>query len=146
MSENKSFSSLRDFLLKELEHLLTPEEEFINLFDKKAIMEFPYAPEDGVSHIRGEKEMREYFAKIGELLDIDELILDQKYFCADQQTAILEFHCRGRLIPTGNPYHQKYISVITISQGKIMHYKDYWNPDVIRKAQGHDWVGELSDQ
>ena len=143
MAESNSFKSLRNLLVEELTPLLSPEETFIQLFHKEAVMEFPYAPEDGVSHITGEKEMREYFAQVGDLLEIDEMILDQKYISSDQKTAILEFHCTGRLIPTGHDYNQKYISVISISNGKITRYKDYWNPDVIRKALGNEWGDTL---
>ncbi len=145
MSESKTFELLRELILREAGHLLTPEEGFIGLFDKQGVMEFPYAPENGVTRLEGEREMRDYFAMIGDLLEIDEFIHDQTYLTADQQTVILEFHCHGKLVPTNASYDQKYISVISISNGKIIRYKDYWNPDVIQKGLGNSWETNFSD-
>ncbi len=145
MSESKTFFYLRELILRELGDILTPGEGFIGLFDKNGVMEFPYAPEGGVAKLEGEQEMLEYFAKVGDLLDIDEFIHDHTYLTADQQTAILEFHCHGKFIPTGAPYNQKYISVISIADGKITHYKDYWNPEVIQKGLEDNWETKLSD-
>lgn len=139
MSESKTFFSLRELILQELGDLLTPEEGFIGLFDTNGVMEFPYAPEGGVARLEGKQAMQSYFAKVGDLLDIDKLIHDHTYLTADQKTAILEFHCHGKLIPTGAPYNQKYISVISIANGKIAHYKDYWNPELLQKGLGEHW-------
>ncbi len=49
-------------------------------------------------------------------------------------TAIMETFMKS----TGKPYLQNYISVIETKDGKIVHYKDYWNPLVVLAALGDE--------
>ena len=46
----------------------------------------------------------------------------------DPELVILEFDGHGRSVKTGEPYEQRYVSVIRARGGKIVHFKDYWNP------------------
>jgi ketosteroid isomerase-like protein len=47
---------------------------------------------------------------------------------------IIEFEGFGRGVGTGEPYDQRYISVIRTNRGRIAHYRDYWNPMVVLRA------------
>ena len=49
---------------------------------------------------------------------------------------VLETSCEGVATHTGKPYNQQYISVITLRDGHIVHYRDYWNPLVVLEAMG----------
>ncbi|MBX9616372.1 MAG: hypothetical protein K2X25_12315 [Caulobacteraceae bacterium] len=54
----------------------------------------------------------------------------------DADTFILEFTGVGRGVASGKTYEQTYISVIRVSGGRIVHYRDYWNPNVIAQVVG----------
>jgi ketosteroid isomerase-like protein len=41
---------------------------------------------------------------------------------------IIEFRSQGSGQKTRRPYNQRYINVIRIRDGKIVAYRDYWNP------------------
>jgi ketosteroid isomerase-like protein len=49
---------------------------------------------------------------------------------------IFEFSCSGEGVATGAPYNQLYVSVVTLRDGRIAHYRDYWNPLVVLTALG----------
>jgi ketosteroid isomerase-like protein len=42
--------------------------------------------------------------------------------------AALEYEGTGKAAKTGRSYLQKYITVLTFREGRISHWKDYWNP------------------
>ena len=52
------------------------------------------------------------------------------------ETVIFEFSCAGAGAKTGEPYNQSYISVVTLRDGRIARYRDYWNPLVVVQALG----------
>ena len=52
----------------------------------------------------------------------------------DPDTVVLEFFGRGEGVITGEAYEQRYISVIRLRDGRITHYKDYWNPIAVLQA------------
>jgi ketosteroid isomerase-like protein len=54
---------------------------------------------------------------------------------ADPEVVIVEFEAHGRAVKVDEPYDQRYISVIRTRNGRMIHYKDYWNPIQGLKAQ-----------
>jgi len=47
---------------------------------------------------------------------------------ADPDVVIGEFAASGLVVATGEPYTARYIAVLTITDGRIRRYRDYWNP------------------
>jgi ketosteroid isomerase-like protein len=47
---------------------------------------------------------------------------------ADDSTVTLEYASQGRAVTTGRPYGNTYISVVTIKDRKIIHWRDYLDP------------------
>jgi len=43
----------------------------------------------------------------------------------DLKTTILEYECHGILVATGKEYSNRFISVVTVENRKIVHWKDY---------------------
>ena len=67
--------------------------------------------------------------------------LDRCYDLAvhhDQATGVvvLEYASEGRVIATGNPYRNRYISVLSITGRKIAHWRDYLDPVAVFDAVG----------
>jgi uncharacterized protein len=42
--------------------------------------------------------------------------------------AIIEMTMTGTVTATGAPYEQSYVVVLTVRDGLIARYRDYWNP------------------
>jgi hypothetical protein len=42
----------------------------------------------------------------------------------------------GHGVQTRKPYDNRYVSVITIHDRKVTHWRDYWNPQVVLNAVG----------
>jgi hypothetical protein len=49
---------------------------------------------------------------------------DLRVHRADDSTVTLEYTSEGRAVATGRPYGNRYISVVTISDRKIVHWRD----------------------
>jgi ketosteroid isomerase-like protein len=41
---------------------------------------------------------------------------------------ILEYASQGKVVATGYPYSNRYISVITLKDRKVSHWRDYLDP------------------
>jgi uncharacterized protein len=55
---------------------------------------------------------------------------------ADDSTVTLEYASEGRAVATGRPYSNHYISVVTIKDRKIIHWRDYLDPLRVFEALG----------
>jgi ketosteroid isomerase-like protein len=52
---------------------------------------------------------------------------------------VAEFTLAGVAVATQRPYELAYIAVITVENGEIRHYRDYWSP-----AAAAEILGDLS--
>ena len=109
---------------------------FLEMVDEHAIMEFPYAPPGGVARLEGRDALASYLQGFPEILQIDRMTEPVVHRTLNPEVVILEFGCIGRGVRTGEPYNQRYISVITVKDGFIVHYADYWNPLIVLRATG----------
>ncbi|MFC3749716.1 nuclear transport factor 2 family protein [Paenibacillus sp. GCM10012306] len=111
-------------------HLVARDfESWFSLFSEDAIFEFPYAPEGYTQRLAGIEEIRNYVNELFKLLNIHSFSKPELIVSDDRIVA--EYTCQGEVLGTEKSYYQKYISVIHTRDGKITHFKDYWNPTLL---------------
>jgi ketosteroid isomerase-like protein len=128
----RKFDTFGDLLRGALGPTLTAADDFFDLFTEDVVFEFPYAPEGLPQRLDGRDRLAAHFARLGPLLEFDGFDLEASYVCGD--TVVFEFTCEGRAVDTGVAYDQTYISVVTLRDGRIARYRDYWNPLVTLAA------------
>ncbi|WP_372426120.1 nuclear transport factor 2 family protein [Salinarimonas chemoclinalis] len=128
------FDTFGDLLVGALGPMLVPADGVLDLFAEDVIFEFPYAPEGLRKRLDGRDRLAEHFARLGPLVEFHRFDLEAAYVCGD--TVVIEFGCEGRGVETGIAYDQTYVSVVTLRDGRIVRYKDYWNPLVALAALG----------
>ncbi|MDQ0656733.1 nuclear transport factor 2 family protein [Paenibacillus sp. W2I17] len=118
-------------------------EQWLELYTSEAIFEFPYAPAGYPQKLEGKAEITNHLHNLLGMIEIQQF--SEPVILADstKQQFVAEFTCKGRSLVTGKPYNQTYISVVRHSNGKITHYKDYWNPMVVLES---DLGGNKHDQ
>jgi uncharacterized protein len=128
------FDNFSDLLRAALGDRLAPADSLLGLFADDVIFEFPYAPDGLPKRLDGIAALAAHLERLGPMLTFGPMNLGNVY--ALGETAIFEFSCRGEGVDTGAPYNQDYISVVTLREGRIAHYRDYWNPLVVLTALG----------
>ncbi|MFN3211025.1 MAG: nuclear transport factor 2 family protein [Roseovarius sp.] len=111
-------------------------EDFLAMCADDILFELPYAPEYAVRELRGRDALEAYLPKVGDLIAFESMSLVNVLRASDGESFTLEFTCKGAHPQTGARYDQDYISVVRVRNGKIIHYRDYWNPLVLLSAVG----------
>lgn len=101
---------------------------FIALFADDAVLEFPFALPGRPQRLVGRRAIHEYLIGYPDLLDVREITDLTLHQTTDDGVIIAEFAMAGVVVATGRPYRQRYISVLTVRGGRLVHYRDYWNP------------------
>lgn len=136
MSVTDPFPPLTDLMRKSIGDLLLPADSFSDMCAEDVAFEAPYAP-GGAKRIFGREEVANYMPVVPAFFSIDELVETAQYRSTDPEVVILEFYARNGIgVKTGLPYDQKYINVIRVRDGKIVEYRDYWNPTTVLDAAG----------
>ena len=128
------FDSFSDLLRGALGARLAHGQGVDDLFTEDVVFEFPYAPEGFPRRLDGLAALADHLARLRPMLALDAFTLHAVH--PSGETVIVEFSCEGEGRATGMPYDQEYISVVTLRDGRISRYRDYWNPLVALSALG----------
>ncbi|WP_404369575.1 nuclear transport factor 2 family protein [Corallococcus coralloides] len=109
--------------------IATDVERWLALFADDAVVEFPYAPSLGrPSRLEGIEAIRAYFAPITKHFQGLTFTDVRRYPGVDSTTGWLEVHGAATLHPGNIPYEQDYVMRVQVRDGRIVHYREYWNP------------------
>ena len=146
MSEIDSVESFPAMLRRVLGNRLKPDAEtFPDMFAVDGVFEYPFAPPGLNTLMAGRAAIIANFERIRKLLRIDSVSDVSEIATTDSDMVVLEFSGRGEGLITKELYDQRYISVIRMRDGNIVHYKDYWNPIAfVRAVKGGETTRALT--
>jgi uncharacterized protein len=101
---------------------------FAGLWAEDGVLEFPFASAGYPARVEGRDAIREYLRDYPNLLDIREVTAKTVHQTADPAVVVAEFTVAGIVVATQKPYELSYIAVITVENGEIRTYRDYWSP------------------
>ncbi|WP_394613547.1 nuclear transport factor 2 family protein [Lentzea sp. JNUCC 0626] len=99
---------------------------FAGLWAEDGVMEFPFAPPGWPARLEGRAAIEDYLRDYPKMLDIRSFPKQVVHETPD--VLVAEFDAEGVVVATGKPYRASYIAVITLRDGEILNYRDYWNP------------------
>lgn len=99
-------------------------------------MEFPYAPPGYPARLDGRAAIDDYMRDYPAKVDIKTFEVEAFHQTTDPDVVIVEFSVEGRAVQTDRPYAMRYVGVVTLRDGKIITYRDYWNPLAAAAALG----------
>ena len=118
---------------------------FQEMFDRDGVMEFPFAYGDLPRRIEGREALASHLSMLATLITFDRMGEPTIIPSTDPDTVVIEFEGFGKGMATGEPYEQRYVSIIRTRNGRIVHYKDYWNPlSVLSALRGAGEVAKLT--
>jgi len=133
------FAALNPFfkiVLKGLTGLVDGEHLF-DTFADDAIFESRYSFPGWPVMIRGRAKLMESLSGYGKTIRLhsgDGLVVHRTQ---NSRVAILEYEVHGEIISSGAPYDNRFISVVTIENRKIVHWRDYMDSLAAWTALNH---------
>ncbi|WP_237572871.1 nuclear transport factor 2 family protein [Mycolicibacterium lacusdiani] len=116
---------------------------FAGLWAEDGVLEFPFAAPGFPRRLEGRAAVAEYMSGYPDILRIREFPAVVVHQSVDPDVVIVEFEAAGTVVATGAPYRMRYIAVITVRDGEIGSYRDYWSPAAAAEVVGGS--SELSD-
>ena len=109
---------------------------FFDLLADAVVFEYIITVPGYPRQVQGRAAVAELYRPYG-----DALILDRCYDLAvhhdpAQGTVVLEYASAGKVVATGAPYSNRYISVLTLRDREVVHWRDYLDPLAVFDALG----------
>lgn len=113
---------------------------WIDLWDDNGVFEFPFAPDGWPKRLEGKAAIADYMRGYPDHIDLHDFPYVEIHQTTAAQTIVVEMRAVGRLVETGSPYDMTYIAVVTVEDGRITRYRDYWNPLVVLQGSMSDFT------
>ena len=125
----KDFKALEPFfrVIKEGLAGLVDGRHFFDLLADDVVFEFIITVPDYPRQVAGRDNLIELYRGYQSTFFLDRCF-DLRVHRADDSTVTLEYASEGKVVRTGRPYGNRYISVVTIKDRKIVHWRDYLDP------------------
>jgi ketosteroid isomerase-like protein len=140
--EEKGMEQLQHKAISEVfaAHLALIDEDipaWVDLFAEDAIVEFPYASAVGSpERLEGKAAIYNYMKDVP--AQMQNLIFTniREYQRSNPNVLFAEVHGEALIVATGRHYQQDYVMRLETQEGKIIHYREYWNPIPALEAWG----------
>ncbi|MET9521994.1 nuclear transport factor 2 family protein [Streptomyces coeruleorubidus] len=113
---------------------------WVGLWAEDGVMEFPFAPPGRPRRLEGKEAVAAYMRPYPDHIDLHDFPDLRIHRTTDPETIVAEMRGVGRLVKTDSPYDMTYIAVVTVRDGLIASYRDYWNPLALDEP-GTDFAG-----
>lgn len=113
---------------------------WVDLWDDHGVLEFPFAPEGWPKRLEGKSAVGAYMRHYPDHVDVHDFPDVTIHQTTVPETVVVEMRGVGRLVETDSPFDMTYIAVVTVEDGRITSYRDYWNPLAVSQP-GADFTG-----
>jgi ketosteroid isomerase-like protein len=125
----------------------TDGEHFFDLLAEDVIVDFVITVPGYPRHVTGRQNLIELYRGYGATFRLDRCYDLRMHYSQPTSTVVLEYSSAGKVVGTGYPYGNRYISVVTIKDGKVAAWRDYLDPlRVFAALEGRPFEGDADDE
>jgi uncharacterized protein len=123
-------------LVQQFQLLLTEQrfDEWIELWADDGVCEYPYAAEGRPNRLCGKVEILEYMTQYPGRVSMESIDELRVHLGFDPHVVVVEMRIRATATETGRPYNQQLVIFGETKDGKLAHYREYWNPLIWAEA------------
>ena len=115
---------------------LVDGDDFFDIHADDVVVEYIITVPDYPRRIVGREALAELYADYGQSIVQSGSSDVHRYHDAEQSVVVLAYTIHGTVMSTGAPYLNRFISVITVKDRKIVHWRDYLDPLAVFAAFG----------
>ncbi|MFC8664382.1 nuclear transport factor 2 family protein [Streptomyces sp. NPDC057199] len=106
---------------------------WVALWAEDGILEFPFAPQGWPGRLEGKEAIAAYMRRYPDHIDLHDIPDLRIHQTTESDVIVVEMRAVGRLVETEGPFDMTYIAVVTVRDGLISSYRDYWNPLAVQE-------------
>jgi ketosteroid isomerase-like protein len=107
---------------------LADGDHFFELLADDVVFDFVITVPDYPRRVVGRDNLIELYRSYGSTFNLDRCHDLRVHRSDPTSSVVLEYASQGTVVATGYPYSNRYISVITLKDRKVSHWRDYLDP------------------
>ncbi|SEL30607.1 nuclear transport factor 2 family protein [Streptacidiphilus jiangxiensis] len=115
---------------------LVDGEDYYDLLADDVVIEFVITVPGYPRRVQGRQAIEDLYRDYGDYVTLHSA--DNLRVHRDPVTSVvvLEYEVHGTSVRTGRPYDNRFVSVVTVKDRKVVHWRDYLDPVAVFDAQG----------
>ena len=109
---------------------------YLELLSDEVEVEFPFAPPGRPERLRGRENLRRYLEEVLARVAYDSITSLVVYETDVAGTIVAEMTIGLRLLESGQTYPRRYVAVVRAADGRVVSYREYWNPLALSDRAG----------
>ena len=109
---------------------------FFDLLAEDVVIDYVITTPDYPRHVKRRMTVAELYRPYGTMIVLDRCYDLAVHHDTKTEVVVLEYASEGRVVSTGAPYTNRYISVLKIGERKVTHWRDYLDPVAVFDALG----------
>ena len=109
---------------------------FFDLLAEDIVVDYVITVPGYPRRVNGREAVAELYRPYGNLIVLDRCFDLAVHHDTNTGVVVLEYASEGHTVSTRRSYKNRYISVLTIADGKVTHWRDYLDPIAVFDAVG----------
>lgn len=115
---------------------LVEGEDYFDLLADDVIVEYVVSVPGYPRRVQGRQAVIDLYAGYDDFMTVHTADHLRVYRDTEQSVTVLEYEVHGETVGTRTPYHNRFVSIVTVTDGKVSHWRDYLDPVAIFDATG----------
>jgi len=138
VSDSAPFGASSPFfrIIKEGLEGLVDGADYFDLLAEDVVFEYVISVPGYPKRVQGRQNIVDLYSGYGDYMHLDSADNLRVHRDAETSVVVLEYEVHGTSVQTGRPYNNRFVSVITINDRKVTHWRDYLDPVAVFDASG----------
>jgi uncharacterized protein len=137
VSDNAPFGANSPFfrIIKEGLEGLVEGEDYFDLLTEDVVFEYVISVPGYPRRVEGRQNIVDLYSGYGDYMELHSADNLRVHRDREASVVVLEYEVHGTSVKTGRPYN-RFVSIVTINDGKVTHWRDYLDPVAVFDASG----------
>jgi ketosteroid isomerase-like protein len=115
---------------------LVAGEDYFDLLTEDVVFEYVISVPGYPRRVEGRQNIIDLYSGYGDLMTVHSADNLRVYRDPEASVVVLEYEVHGESVQTGRPYNNRFVSIITVKDNKVTHWRDYLDPIAVFDAAG----------
>jgi ketosteroid isomerase-like protein len=115
---------------------LVDGEDYFDLLAEDAVFEYVISVPGYPRRVQGRQNVIDLYSDYGEHIELHSADNLRVHRDRRNSVVVLEYEVHGRSVQTGRPYDNRFVSIVTVKDRKVIHWRDYLDPIAVFDAAG----------
>jgi ketosteroid isomerase-like protein len=115
---------------------LADGEDYFDLLTDDVLFEYVISVPGYPKRVQGRQSIIDLYSRYEEFMTVRTADNLRVYRDPEASVVILEYEVHGESVQTGRRYDNRFVSIITVKDNKVSHWRDYLDPIAVFDASG----------